>query len=88
MPNIVMYDFISPELSQQIVDLNHKDILNEVTRMQDFQGPVSGPIYENVAIQPSGKGPIAQRGEGSSPGEEQIYEKPMMEVKGYLIPSG
>ena len=75
MPNIVMYDFISPELSQQIVDLNHKDILNEVTRMQDFQGPVSQPIYENVAIQ----GP---------PGEEPIYETPMMEINGYLIPSG
>jgi hypothetical protein len=38
MPNVVMYDFINDETSQQIIELNHKSILNEVSSLWGFEG--------------------------------------------------
>ena len=38
MPNVVMYDFINDETSKQIIDLNHKSILNEVSSLWGFEG--------------------------------------------------
>jgi len=50
MPNVVMYDFVNSKTSEEIIRLNHVDILEEATREQGYFGPVSQPIQGLNAI--------------------------------------
>ena len=47
---VVMYDFVNSKTSEEIIRLNHVDILEEATREQGYFGPVSQPIQGLNAI--------------------------------------